>query len=197
MHDVLAHKVSLIALQAGGLEVNPGVGTEQVQQTAGLIRATAREALQDLRGVLGVLRDNRQRRPTAPTWRRNPGCRRSPALVAASRAAGVRVQLANDVTELPDTLGRTVYRVVQEGLTNVHKHARGAATDIGILRATAYGTPGVRSVGQQSATGGGRLAAAGFGCRADRAAGTGRTGRRHADGGADTRRRVAGGGLAA
>jgi signal transduction histidine kinase len=55
MHDVLAHKVSLIALHAGGLEVNPAVGPEKVESSAGLIRETARQAMEDLREVLGVL----------------------------------------------------------------------------------------------------------------------------------------------
>ena len=56
MHDILAHKVSLIALHAGGLEVNPAVGAEKVESSAGLIRETARQAMEDLRDVLGVLR---------------------------------------------------------------------------------------------------------------------------------------------
>src|SRR6266511_2384232 len=53
MHDVLAHKVSLIALHAGGLEVNAGMGPEKVEESAGLIRETARQAMEDLRQVLG------------------------------------------------------------------------------------------------------------------------------------------------
>jgi signal transduction histidine kinase len=143
MHDVLAHKVSLIALQAGGLEVNPGVGTEQVQQTAGLIRATAREALQDLRGVLGVLREQPAAAVDGSDLAPQPGLSQVAALVSASRLAGVQVTLTNEVTDLPNTLGRTIFRVVQESLTNVHKHARGAATDIVISAGVADGVPGV------------------------------------------------------
>src|SRR3954454_20154743 len=56
MHDVLGHRVSLIALQAGGLEVNPGQPADVVQ-AAGVIRATARQALDELRQVIGLLRD--------------------------------------------------------------------------------------------------------------------------------------------
>jgi signal transduction histidine kinase len=143
MHDVLAHKVSLIALQAGGLEVNPGVGTEQVQQTAGLIRATAREALQDLRGVLGVLREQPAAAVDGSDLAPQPGLSQVAALVSASRLAGVQVTLTNEVTDLPNTLGRTIFRVVQESLTNVHKHARGAATEIVISPGVANGVPGV------------------------------------------------------
>ena len=59
---MLAHKVSLIALHAGGLEVNPDAGPEQVERSAALIRDDgARQALEDLRGVLGVLRADAQR----------------------------------------------------------------------------------------------------------------------------------------
>ncbi len=93
MHDVLAHKVSLIALQAGGLEVNPGVGAERVQQTAGQIRSTAREALEELRGVLGVLRADRPA-PALPDGSElapQPGLAELTALVESSRAAGVRI----------------------------------------------------------------------------------------------------------
>src|SRR6478609_4249680 len=102
MHDVLAHKVSLIALQAGGLEVNPGVGTEQVQLTAGLIRATAREALQDLRGVLGVLREQPAAATDGADLAPQPGLSQIAALVSASRLAGVQVTLTNEVTDLPN-----------------------------------------------------------------------------------------------
>jgi signal transduction histidine kinase len=144
MHDVLAHKVSLIALQAGGLEVNPGVGTEQVQQTAGLIRSTAREALQDLRGVLGVLREQPAASTDGAGLAPLPGLSQIATLVSASRLAGVQVTLSIELTDLPETLGRTIFRVVQESLTNIHKHARGAATDIVIAAGAASGVPGVR-----------------------------------------------------
>ena len=134
MHDVLAHKVSLIALQAGGLEVNPGMGADKVQLTAGQIRTTAREALEDLRGVLGVLRADQSigEADGVVDLAPQPGIGDLEALVESSRAAGVRVGFAMDVPPLPDTLGRTVYRVVQEAMTNVHKHARGAATEIAV-----------------------------------------------------------------
>jgi signal transduction histidine kinase len=128
MHDVLAHKVSLIALHAGALEVNPTADPVLIRETVGLIRTTAREAMEDLRDVLGVLRSGADVDDTdlAPQPRSGDIQR----VVEASRAAGVRTELTMDVAELPDTIARTAYRVVQEGLTNVHKHARGAATSV-------------------------------------------------------------------
>ena len=131
MHDVLAHKVSLIALHAGALEVTDSANAETVQRTAGLIRNTAREAMEDLRDVLGVLRsddvgDAGDARELTP----QPRTADIERIVEASRAAGVKVDLTMNVGELPDSVARTAYRVVQEGLTNVHKHARGAATAV-------------------------------------------------------------------
>jgi signal transduction histidine kinase len=133
MHDVLAHKISLVALHAGGLEVRPDAGPEQVERAAGLIRITAREALEDLRGVLGVLRSDTTGAGVALTPQ--PTLADVNRLVDASVRAGVPVTLETDVqtdVPVPDPLGRTAYRVVQEALTNVHKHAHGTATTVRI-----------------------------------------------------------------
>lgn len=128
MHDVLAHKVSLIALQAGGLEVNPGAGSGSVEETANLIGATARQALTDLREVLGVLRAEAS--TGGPDLAPQPTVADLPGLIESSRQAGVPIDLQLDDLDPPTIIGRTAYRIVQEALTNVHKHARGAATRI-------------------------------------------------------------------
>lgn len=146
MHDVLAHKVSLIALHAGALEVNPGAGPQQVERSAALIRTTARQALEDLRDVLGVLRQEEgagaavdgERPDLAPP----PGLAQVARLVEDSEAAGVQVRLDSDLdpaVQPPEQVARTAYRVIQEGLTNVHKHARGASTVVRLA-----GAPGSR-----------------------------------------------------
>ena len=136
MHDVLGHRISLVALHAGGLEVNAGAGAEDVERAAALIGTTARQALDDLRAVLGVLRAG----GAATGSDGGPGGLLPPPtlrdvdrLVRASTDAGVTVRLHDDIargTEPPPLLGRTAYRVVQEGLTNVHKHAPGASATV-------------------------------------------------------------------
>ena len=134
MHDVLGHRVSLMALQAGGLQVRPDLPPEQVRETAALIWSTAREALEELRGIIGVLRDGDGAQagvPSAP----QPSLRDIAPLVEESRRAGMNVKLDMQVEE-PDTapgaLGRDACRIVREALTNVSKHARGTAVTVSV-----------------------------------------------------------------
>ena len=90
MHDVLGHRVSLMALHAGALEVRPELPPAEVRAAAGLIRSTARQALEELRGVIGVLRDgNAEEAPRAP----QPSLRDITRLVQESRQAGMNVTL--------------------------------------------------------------------------------------------------------
>ncbi|GAA1980849.1 sensor histidine kinase [Amycolatopsis minnesotensis] len=130
MHDVLAHRVSLIALHAGGLEVRPDLPADDVRSTAELIRGSARQALVELGDVIGVLRDDAEGAPSKPASPRD-----IPKLVEESELAGAPVRLDFDVTryeDAPDPLARAAYRVVQEALTNVNKHAPGAETTVSV-----------------------------------------------------------------
>ncbi|MET7331079.1 histidine kinase [Nonomuraea sp. NPDC005650] len=121
MHDVLAHKVTLISLHAGGLEVNPGAGPARIEREAALIRGTAQEALEELRKIVGVLRAGHD--DSLPDLRR---------LVESWASAGNAVTLRGDLGPLPVATARAAYRLVQEGLTNAHKHAAGAPVTVSV-----------------------------------------------------------------
>jgi signal transduction histidine kinase len=128
MHDVVAHRVGLMVLHAGALEVSladPGAA-----QQARLIRETGREALDELRHVLGVLRERADGPPLDP----QPTLADLDRLAQQSRDAGMKVSVAveGDPRRLPATVERAAYRLVQEALTNVHKHAANAATEVGV-----------------------------------------------------------------
>jgi signal transduction histidine kinase len=132
MHDVLAHRVSLLSLHAGALEFRPDAPAEEIAAAAGVIRASARAALEELRQVIGVLREGE---PDGAPRRPQPTLADVAALVDESRAAGTRVRCRIDVpdaAQVPAALGRTAYRIVQEGLTNARKHAPGAAVDVAV-----------------------------------------------------------------
>ncbi|MGA5306551.1 sensor histidine kinase [Micromonospora taraxaci] len=133
MHDVLAHRISLLSLHAGALEFRPDAPADEVARAAGVIRGSAHAALQDLREVIGVLRaeDGGDDAPEPP----QPTLADLPALIAESRSAGVRVNVSDTVAEaekVPAALGRAAYRIVQEGLTNARKHAAGAAVTVDV-----------------------------------------------------------------
>jgi signal transduction histidine kinase len=132
MHDVLAHRVSLLSLHAGALEFRPDAPADEVAQAAAVIRATAHAALEDLRDVIGVLREAGADDPPEPP---QPTLAEIPALIDESRRAGMRVRSTIDVPAndpIPAALGRTAYRIVQEGLTNARKHAPSAAVDVAL-----------------------------------------------------------------
>jgi signal transduction histidine kinase len=129
MHDVLAHRLSLLGIHAGALEFRPDAPAVEVAEAAAVIRTTAATALEDLREVIGVLREEPESEAAPP----QPTLAQLPELVDESRAAGMTVRERVDrrvVGSLPDALERAAFRVVQEGLTNARKHAPGAAVDI-------------------------------------------------------------------
>jgi signal transduction histidine kinase len=131
MHDVLAHRLSLLSVHAGALEFRKDASPAEVAEAAGVIRAAAQTALQELRDVIGVLRDDADDSAEPP----QPTLSEIPALLEESRAAGMRVEARIEEPDdtFPEALGRTAYRVVQEGLTNARKHARAAAVEVSVL----------------------------------------------------------------
>ena len=128
MHDVLAHRISLVALHAGALEVALDLPPAQVRESAALLRLTAHQALEELRDVIGVLREEpgQERAATVP----QPTLADIPRLVEETRRAGAKVDFemevaVDDAAGAPGPLGRDAYRIVKEALTNIGKHARG------------------------------------------------------------------------
>ncbi|MEU5722218.1 histidine kinase [Micromonospora sp. NPDC047738] len=123
MHDVVTHRVSLMVLHATALASAEGRGAVEV---AGQIQIIGRAALEELRTLVGVLRDGGD----APL-RPQPGVADLAELVDASRALGLTVELSvEDGLRAPALVEQAVYRVVQEALTNVHRHARTARTTV-------------------------------------------------------------------
>jgi signal transduction histidine kinase len=154
MHDVLAHRLSLLATYAGALEYRPDAPPQQLVQAAAVIRDGAHQALEELRDVIGVLRDEPGDSDGAlagpdmdPGWLSGQGVQRPqptlddvPRLAEESRAAGTPVRLESDLPAsppVPSSTGRTAFRIAQEGLTNARKHAAGRPVQL-----TLSGVPG-------------------------------------------------------
>jgi len=125
MHDVLAHRISQVSMHAGALAFREDLTPEQVHISASVIRDKAHEALTDLRGVLGVLRGADGEPALAP----QPTYADLGQLVAEAREGGLNLAFYDRVRasdEVPEAAGRTLYRIVQEGMTNARKHAPGS-----------------------------------------------------------------------
>jgi signal transduction histidine kinase len=139
MHDVLAHRISLLSLHAGVLEYRPDAPPEEVARAAAVIRASAHQALEDLRTVIGVLRDGPDGpgpEPPQPTLAALPG------LLEESRAAGMGIEAEvglPDLAAVPDAIGRHALRIVQEALTNARKHATAAPVELRLDGAPGHG----------------------------------------------------------
>lgn len=155
MHDVLAHRLSLLSMHAGALEFRPDAPAEEIGNAAGVIRASAHQSLVDLQEVIHMLRD--------PTLEQEPQqftVADLRALVDETRAVGTEVEFDDQITDLEDVpaiLGRNTYRIVQEGLTNARKHAPDSAVRLTVQAAPGDGVtiemrnalqkPGTRSAG--------------------------------------------------
>lgn len=144
MHDVLAHRISTVAMHSGALAYRTDLSPEEVSGATRLIQENAHTALVELRDILGVLREPAEA-DAASTDAPSSGTAPEPpqptiadldTLVADAVAAGQSVSLDLDIdpADVPDPLGRHVYRSVQECLTNARKHAPGTPVDIGVER---------------------------------------------------------------
>jgi signal transduction histidine kinase len=122
LHDVVAHRVSLMTVQAGAAKTVARDDLEAALRAMAAVEAAGRQALDELRHLLGVLRPDAPLEGTGP----QPCLADLPALVAQTRQAGLDVTLTTDPLPpvgLPARVELSAYRIVQEGLTNVLKHA--------------------------------------------------------------------------
>lgn len=128
MHDVLAHRISLVSMHAGVLAYRDDLLPEESREIAGIIQENAHASLTELRQVLSSLRevDSSVEKP-------QPTLGDLADLIGEVRAAGTEVEVGNELAEaVPPTLARHVYRMLQESLTNARKHAAGAKVTIRI-----------------------------------------------------------------
>jgi signal transduction histidine kinase len=126
LHDVVAHGVSLMVVQAQALEALDGAERDLAGSR---IASIGREALTEMHRMLGVLRPQSDE---APELTPAPGIRDVPGLIERARGAGLAVELAVEGAPraLPAGVDLSAYRIVQEALTNVIKHARAHRTDV-------------------------------------------------------------------
>lgn len=136
MHDVVAHRISLVALHAGALAhgMSRAGGSPDELELVRLIQTNAQTSLEELRAMLTSLRG-----ADAPPEPPQPSLTEVDALLTDARGAGQRIELTVDgsLARVPARISRHAYRLVQEGLTNARKHAPGAPT---VLRLTASPT---------------------------------------------------------
>jgi signal transduction histidine kinase len=131
LHDIVSHNLSVMVVQAAGGRASLGRTAEETARTLENIEGSGREALTEMRRLLGVLRERDGEPEIAP----QPGIERLAALVDTVRNAGLPVEAAIDVSgELPAAVGLSAYRVVQEALTNVLKHAGSASASVCVRR---------------------------------------------------------------
>ncbi|WP_433517668.1 sensor histidine kinase [Nonomuraea sp. CA-143628] len=123
MHDVLAHRISLLSMLAGGLAYRKDLSAEETREAALAIQENAHQSLNELRTVLGSLRHDESLE--AP----QPDLTHLDALFDEVRTAGQQVEVDDTIGDrelLPTPTGRHAYRIVQEALTNARKHAPGS-----------------------------------------------------------------------
>lgn len=124
LHDVIAHSVSVMVVQAAGAQEMLHQHPERTADALGSIQETGRQALTEMSTLLGILREDGEEIGLAPS----PGLNDLERLLEQTRTGGLPVELrvTGPVRPVPAGIGLSVYRVVQEALTNTRKHARGA-----------------------------------------------------------------------
>jgi signal transduction histidine kinase len=130
LHDIVGHAISLIAVQADAAGKLLSRDPSRAQAPLETIQTTSRGALAEMRQLVGLLRDGDEE----PLLEPQPGVANLDRLVGDARRAGLRVELelTGEPVSLPPTLDLAAYRIVQEGLTNVRKHAGDARTSVSV-----------------------------------------------------------------
>jgi len=134
LHDVVAHHIALVNVQAGVAAHVMDKRPDQAKEALAHVREASRSALNELRATVGLLRQSGD--PEAPT-EPAPGLDRLDELVGTFRSAGLHVEVAraDHGTTLPAAVGLAAYRVIQEALTNVQKHAgTEAKAEVSVVR---------------------------------------------------------------
>lgn len=128
LHDVVGHAVSVMTVQASGVRMLLKPEQEREREALLVIEETGRQALAEMRRMVGVLRSLGESPELAP----QPGLGQVDRLIEQARSAGLPVELRveGEPVELPAGIDLTAYRIVQEGLTNASKHARAASAEV-------------------------------------------------------------------
>ena len=149
LHDVVAHHMSVLAVRADSAPYRLTDLSDPVREEFAALNATAREGLNEIRRLLGVLRaSNEQDVEIAP----QPGVAQIEELVDRLRDSGTRVTLAVDAGPVPSGVALSAYRIVQEALSNATRHAPGCSVDVHlrldseVLKLDVRNTPGTKPV---------------------------------------------------
>ena len=135
LHDVIGHSISLIAIQSEAAARSARSNPDAVPAFLSAISAASRQALAEMRGALEVLRPDATVSGTTGELGPQPGLEQVGELVASLRAGGLETRLDVEPVHLPPGIALAVYRIVQESLTNVLKHAgAGAKASVTIIR---------------------------------------------------------------
>ncbi|MEU4762377.1 sensor histidine kinase [Actinosynnema sp. NPDC023794] len=132
LHDVVAHHVSVMGVQAGAARRVLGRDLDLAREALRTVEDTARTAIGELRGLLGVLRADQEEVPDKAGETSSPGLDQLPELAELARSAGLDVEhgVYGEPRPVPEGVALSVYRIVQESLTNVVKHADARKADV-------------------------------------------------------------------